>query len=760
MKRRSYILLTAAVLMLMPMLYGSALNRDFSMGQLKIPLYQKGKLEVVIFADSGKRHGDMITGQNTLIDRLLATADVDKIPDGWQQKIQKLDAPLIDVLNFWKNRYLSSDAIIFTPLCNFDRKNNLVYGDDNVLMRTPLFDLDGVGFRTNLTTKEIEISSDVRIVARRDDSDPREIISRKIPVPPQYTTVSATGDSLRFDMAHNELMLIGNVKVVDGNTTLTCDRLTIFLKSSSAQKRSKRESDTGDSSAMLKGVSRILADGEVILRRKPESSTDKSAVQTAWCEHLEYEFDSGRIILTGEEELPKLAQGSHELTGERIELLRFSRKAFVNGKCKITEKGIVNDREQIVRTIIADRANFDAVDNLNVFTGNVKVTDKDAVLTCDSMRIFLKKAQKNLKNAKKKPDNAEFSPLSGSQELDRIYCEGKVKIVTIPKAAPDAKSAPPRASTIEAKRCELDYPADKLVFHEQVRVNHKGDTLDCDRLDLFMKNSSFAGAPDKKRPSRGVALGGRAADSKTLTKVIASGNVYMKDQKSDLRTELMTLEFQELKPGTVTTPGMFATNNIQLIHIICDGKVIAGSLPQMKKAAPGRKRTLKAEHAMTYLLKNRAEFHKNVILQDGDSEIHCQDMFVFTGTPPAAATASKDKPAVEDPDADPFALEITENAAPSRIALSDGIDLEQIICKNQVVLINRDKKGKAIHAGGDTATYTVATSDIVITADAPRRPYLRHDGKIQYSDIIKGNLKTETLEGKGNIQLVTEKKAK
>ena len=103
MKRRSYILLTAAVLMLMPMLYGSALNRDFSMGQLKIPLYQKGKLEVVIFADSGKRHGDMITGQNTLIDRLLATADVDKIPDGWQQKIQKLDAPLIDVLNFWKN---------------------------------------------------------------------------------------------------------------------------------------------------------------------------------------------------------------------------------------------------------------------------------------------------------------------------------------------------------------------------------------------------------------------------------------------------------------------------------------------------------------------------------------------------------------------------------------------------------------------------------------------------------------------------------
>ena len=212
--------------------------RDFELGHVKIPVYQKGKLDFIIFADSGNRRSLMLSGRNTLIDRLLDNADVDKIPDGWQEKIYPLDAKLPDVLTFWKKRYTSSEAVIFTPRCNFDRKNNIVYSSDDVKMRTPSFDLDGVGFRSDLTKKELEINSDVQIVARRDDSDPREIIPGKLPIPQVYTTVTAVADSLRMDMNNNELMLIGNVKVVDGTTTLTCDRLTIFLKSKDQQKNS------------------------------------------------------------------------------------------------------------------------------------------------------------------------------------------------------------------------------------------------------------------------------------------------------------------------------------------------------------------------------------------------------------------------------------------------------------------------------------------------------------------------------------------
>ena len=729
--------------------------RNFELGHVKIPVYQKGALDFVVFADRGKRNGDVITGKNTLIDRLLKNANVDNIPDGWQVNIYQLNSPLNKVLSFWKKRHNSSEAVLFTEECSFDRKNNVVQGNSEVMMRTPAFDLDGIGFRSDLNKKEIEIRSDVQIVARRDDSDPREILSGKLPLPKQYQTVSASGDSLRLDMLHNEIMLIGNVKVVDGTTVLTCDRLTIFLKSDSnaISPTAKRNAakDATDSSSMLKGVSRILANGDVHLERRPDSPAEKQVRQYAHCEHLEYEFDSGRIILSGEDELPQLTQENYTITGKTIELLRFSRMAFVKGACRITEFATVNGNQVPARTIDSDRADFDGNANLNTFSGKVTVTDNDAVLKCDRMRVFLK----NSTTAKKSSKNKEFSPVSGTQELDRIFCDGQVYIVSKPK-----KSAAEKPSTLNALRAELDYTANKLVFYDKVKLLHKGDTLECKRLDLFLADSAYAKKSGKTAASGGVALGGRSAGEKTLNKVIASGNVIMKDQQSDLSTDLLTLNFRELPPNTAVTPGMFAANNVQLTSITCDGKVVASSFPGAGKKDKNRKRLLLAEHALSDLLKNRSEFHKNVSIEEENNTLACRDMYVYTGTAPVqaqpAAAAAPVKPE-DDPDADPFALEPTENTAPSRIALSDGVDLERIICKNDVLLTNKDKKGMLSCAGGDNAVYTVKTGEITITANAPNRPYLKRDGRIQYSDIIEGNLRTEELSGKGNVQVVTDK---
>lgn len=734
---------------------GSDSVRNFELGHVKIPVYQKGKLDFIIFAARGQRNGNTITGTDTLIDRLLQNANVDLIPDGWQTGIYPLRSPLPAVLNFWQKRFDCSEAVLFTPECRFDRKTNIVQGNDEVMMRTPTFDLDGIGFRADLNKKELEIRSDVEIVTRRDDSDPREIITKRIPVPRTYSTVSATGDSLRLDMLHNEIMLIGNVKVIDGTTTLNCDRLTVFLKSAGNTATAKRETissgTSGDSTAMLKGISRILADGEVTLTRKPDNDPSPQAVQRARAEHLEYEFDSGRIILTGEDELPQLAQDNYTIQGSRIELLSFSNKAFVKGNCRIAEYPVNRINNAVPsRVISSDQADFDGVSDLNIFTGNVKVTDNDATLTCSRMQLFLKKSA----TGKTPVRNAEFSPISGTRELQRIFCEGKVRIVSHPKPGQPANMT----STVNSLRAELDYAADKLVFYDKVKVNHKGDTLDCDRLDLFLKNSAYNASG--KNSSGGVALGGRASNDKTLSKVIASGNVAMKDKQSDLATELMTLDFKELPPGTRSTPGMFASNNVQLIRITCDGKVVAGSFPGTARTDKVKKRLLKAEHAMTDLLKNRSEFHKEVFIQEDNNTLTCRDMYVFTGAAPAATVPAAKKPKTDDPDADPFALDMSENSAPSRIALSDGLDLERIVCKNEVILTNKDAKGNLTYAGGDTAVYTVKTGDLVISAEPPQRPYMRRDGRIQYSDIIRGNLQTEELFGSGNVQVVPDKSFK
>lgn len=744
--------------------------RDFELGHVKIPVYQKGKLEFVIFADSGNKQSLLISGQNTLIDRLSDNVDVDKIPDGWMENIYPLDAKLPEVVKFWQRRYASSEAVIFTQRCNFDRKTNVVYGSDEVKMRTPSFDLDGIGFRSDMNKKELEINSDVQIIARRDDSDPREIIPGRLPMPKTYTTVSASADSLQMDMGRNELMLIGNVKVVDGSTTLTCDRLTIFLKGKSQQKKSGangKKTDVSDSSAMLKGISRLLADGDVVFIRRPDGTSDKNR-QVATCEHLDYDFDSGLIILTGQDGQPKLTQDNYSLTGERIELLRFSRKAFVKGKCSIIEYHTANGKLRPARTINSDQADFDGDANLNIFRNNVVVKDNDATINCDQMEVFLKQINTPAPAAKAKTAdskntlNVEFSPVSGSQELDRIHCLGNVKIVTTVKPDGNANkksSAPQTPTVILAKRCELDYTADKLIFHEDVKVSNQGDTLDCDRLDLFLKDSQYRKA-DSGKAKTGVALGGRGSGSKTLTRVIASGNVYMKDKESDLATELMTMDFKELPPGSRPAPGMFATNDIQLIRVTCDGKVVANSLPGTATAnKKGKKRTLKAEHAMSDLIKNRSEFHKDVYLKEDNNELFCRDMFVYTDTAPEVPATEKnaEKRPDDDPDADPFEIKIKENAAPSKVAISNGVELQRVVCKNDVVLINTDKKNNVTRAEGDTAIYTVKTADVVITADAPRRATLRRDGKIQYSDIIRGNLREEELQGEGNVRVLPDK---
>ena len=89
--------------------------RDFELGNVKIPVYQKGKLAFVIFADNGNRRSLLLSGKNTLIDRLVDNVDVDKIPDGWMANIYPLDAKLPEVVQFWKKRHLTSEAVIFTP---------------------------------------------------------------------------------------------------------------------------------------------------------------------------------------------------------------------------------------------------------------------------------------------------------------------------------------------------------------------------------------------------------------------------------------------------------------------------------------------------------------------------------------------------------------------------------------------------------------------------------------------------------------------
>ncbi|MBE6358998.1 MAG: hypothetical protein E7057_07125 [Lentisphaerae bacterium] len=717
---------------------------------IKIPFYKDQKLQLLIFADSGQRQERYMVGSGTFLDMLLEDADVDKIPDGWRAKLYPLGSQLDKVLDFWKKRYKISEAVIFTDASSIDQTEERVFGEKPVYFRAPAFDLNGVGFSVEFRRQIIEINSDVQIIARSSDMDPRKIFAGA-PVPKEQKIIKAFSQKMRIDQRSNKIMLIGDVKVIDGRNTLTCNRLTIFLDKDKNQKATRQTG--GDEKAVLDGISRVLADGDVRLVQLPEDPAKfATEFQESRSDHLEYDVKRQIIILTGDTVHPTLSRGSDtKLSGRRIELLRHEDKMFVMQDCRITS--LVRDARgvpQYERRINSDRANFDGKTNVANFHSNVIAMDQTTTMTCSSLRVHLKQ-----------------DPQTSSQKIDLLFASGNVNIVS--RSLKDVPDSPGKKSvslsTISSKQAELNYVDNKLIFYNNVKVRDDSATLDCIRLDIFLADKTDDGKKEKAGNSGAPMAAGMEGKDKTVTQIVAKSRVRMISKGDTLNTDMLTLFFRDLPPGMKPSPGMIQSGGVQLIKILCDGNVRAVSANKEDDKQPPR--VLRAAHAMSDLLKDYSEFHGDVSMVDGNTQINSRDMYIFTGASPINEIVVEEKAEPEKKvdnfdadslDADPFAMDMGENSVPTRIAISDTRDLKRVVCQRQVVLIRKDKNGKKQRAGGDRAVYTVNTREVVLTAEPPNRPWMRSDGRKQFCDIIRSDMATEDLRGIGNVVVMPDDK--
>ena len=748
MKRWLTILMAGLVL---PVISGGLEDmQGLDLKHLKIPFYKNQKLQLLVFAESGQKQERLMAGYNTMLDILLPDVNVDKIPDGWQTKLYPLGASMPEVLKFWEPRCQISQAVIFTAGSSIDQRNGEVFGDRPVFLRTPMFDLNGHGFKADFNQQVIEISSEVKIIVRDAGLDPRKLLAGA-PMPKNQRLIHAESRQLRLDQKNNKIMLIGDVKVIDGRNILTCDRLTVFLDRSE-KNAGENKTSAEDEKAVLSGVTRVLADGEVLLRQYPEDAAKiATELQSSNSEHLEYDVRRGLIVLTGDHQEPTLTRGSDtELRGKRIELLRHEDKMFVMQNCRITS--LVRDQRGMLiyaRKISSDRANFDGRNNVANFHGNVVASDQNTTLYTDSLRAHLSQAQG-----------------TSSHQLELLFGNGNVKIVSRSEKEVSDKDGKKvvRISSIASQQAELNYRKNKLVFFNAVKVRDQEASLDCRRLDLFLADRNSSGA--KSKVSGSPMAAGMEGRNKTVTRMIANGEVVMVSGKDELHTDMLTLQFRELPPGVKPSPGMIQSGGVQLTKIFCDGSVKALSHTTYDRMPS--QRILKAGNAMSDLLKDYSEFHGDVSVVDGNTEIHCRDMYIFTGASPIdeviednvlqngmgkSGDIDLDD---EDLDADPFALDMGENSVPTRIAVSDPRDLKRIVCQKEVVLLRRDNKGKLQRAGGDRAVYTVNTREVVLTANRPRRPWLRSEGRKQFCDIIRSDMESEDLRGIGNVVVMPD----
>ncbi|MBO5308193.1 MAG: hypothetical protein J6C40_09335 [Lentisphaeria bacterium] len=742
--------------------------KGLELEQAKLPIFNKDRLQLVAFCDRASQQGDIMTGTDTVLDIIRKDADGDNLKDGWDLPIYPLHASLEEIVKFWAPR-LYSEGVVRTARMDINQKARTASGDQKVFFRSTALDLNGVGFDSDFKRRTIFVRSDVRVILRMAECDPRNILKKKKNLPAKRNFLRATSTSLLVDSENDQVMLIGAVKVYEGDSRIECDRMTVILN------RKKDKKSGGSLEDQMEGISRILCDGNVKITnlKKPD--------EKAFADHLQYDVKSQTVQLSGDEQNPVIHRGKESVSGKRMVFFRDGEKAVVFGGClvKMVQK---NEGKSGLMTITSDTGRFYNEKNHIDFLGNVKVDDPRMTMTCDRMRVLLYETA--AKPAVKKQEKSSSDTLTGlpefgsqgSRELDQIKCRGNVRIVhkqekntvsvqkrksamyrwvqngdraawELCSGAKETAVSQPVETVIDSDSCDIDYRGNVICFKNNVKLRDARVKVDCTWLYLYLK---------KKQDS----------SDKTIERIVCKENVYLAEENGEMWTDVLTLYFREVPAGRKGKPGMFEKDGVEMIKVTGDGnfKMVSRQKKGKKKSAlsgltgnkTGGAQTIVARRGEMDLLKNESQFHENVVVTDSNGVVKCQELYLYSAP---VETAAQNKPAVkepviDDPDADPLTMGITrKNAAPEKIMITDNMELTRIVCKREVQLERKTAKGvqKAV---GDMADYIVSSGEAVLTAEEGKQPWMQDESGTRMSgDKIIVNVKDESMNVVGNSRL-------
>lgn len=141
-------------------------------------------------------------------------------------------------------------------------------------------------------------------------ADDAPLLNKSTPTEDQ---IRVNADHLVSNADDSYAEFAGNVKVTQGKTIITSDKLRIYYTSDDSDK--SKDAVTGQDS-----IKRILAIGNVTIR-----SEDRVAVTP----RAEYDAATGIIILSGEGS--KVTSGNNTVTGKKITLYRNDDRVTVEG---------------------------------------------------------------------------------------------------------------------------------------------------------------------------------------------------------------------------------------------------------------------------------------------------------------------------------------------------------------------------------------------------------------------------------------------
>lgn len=135
---------------------------------IKLPEYKGEKLQFILYGTKAESEDVRVSLRNVLIDLIRDdVTDVQGIKDHQSLMLYPINQDFEAITKFWLDNP-HSRALLQTPSATYDRVSKLVSGDGTVHLRSPLMDINGVGFDADYDKKKIHIRSDVEVVIRND----------------------------------------------------------------------------------------------------------------------------------------------------------------------------------------------------------------------------------------------------------------------------------------------------------------------------------------------------------------------------------------------------------------------------------------------------------------------------------------------------------------------------------------------------------------------------------------------------------------
>ena len=733
-------------------------------GAARMPFYKNQQLEYFMRSRSMTMRGKLIDAVWPMIDSVQKGVSVEAIAKADNKSdVYPLNAPLKTVQEFWRKRSYSAGLVV-TPSALFDQAQRSASGSEKVFMRSPMMDLNGVGFTADFNNHVIKIASDVQIVLRnsggRSIASPLSAVDEKKSAGSKTEKITSTlayCDEMIIDTKQNKVTLIGNVRIFDPAGTITCNRLEIEFgdepatgKKVAAKKAKKSQSPAGEQKLR---IARFM--GKVHAVRQLDAAEAADGEQTVSADLMIYDAAQNMIEMTGSR--PKLMRGNDLAEAERIvvltekKIIRFFDKCFF----KFHREKSAASRADLV---YSDYADWNHPANLIRLIGHAKYNSPSDKSELKADRIEITLADRPAKNA------AGGKGKTSGKRPERSVADGNVVYHRNNNGVAESARAGRMTYNASAEEIHLEnqpvirrgndvisggemrynIARERMIVNRSSRITLAGATVDQGK-----KASAAAGEPvtvnsrsadlnyggNKLAFDGNVAVRGRGmkldsdkldidlkpvADNgmpknpahdtkmrKQPVRALAIGNVLAEDQSGTLSTgELDVRLGDKVTPGKVEVEKIFARNKMRL-QSKPDKTPGKNQSTLLGKSADGTT-TLDAERGEMDLLTNVADFYEKVVVKDSSVKLECEHLrLIARKTAGVVPTLASYKARDEFPD---------------RLAVGDERELVKVIANKDVKIFRTLPTGEIQRAQGDQGIYTVKERKVVMTCVPPKRP--------------------------------------